>query len=273
MKLKNIALALTLISWPLGLYLKNTPQNYLLYVVPTVILAICYGLFKKGNHYFWIPFLLIPLISPKLAPFPLIISLLSLFYKRNKPATLFIIASLLIGFIFAKPFFGQTIFKIDYEAKQQIIRNTYLYPNVLLARINQNKLKIITDKLNSNFFATTDPANYFFAFHPREGYVENQNLDKYPFLSLPFLLLGLFYLNKNKNKVFIMPILFASILTLAILTNFDRQDFILYLPLSLIIIDGINVFEKRYPKIAKYYLLILIIFSLQQIIKLLITKS
>jgi len=273
MKLKNIILALTLTLWPFSLYLKNTPQNYISYLVPTLILLLGYTLFKKGKIFFWTVLLLIPFVSPKLAALPLAVSLLSLFFRRNKYSFLFIISSLILSFIFIKPLWGQTVFKFDYEAKQQIIRNTYLYPNVLLARLSQNKVKIITDKLNNNFFAITDPANYFFAFHPREGYVENQNLDKYPFLSLPFLLFGLYCLKKNKDKTFIIPVLVASVLTLSVLTNFDRQDFTLYLPLSLIIIDGINIFEKRWPKVAKYYWPMFIIFSLQEIVKLLITKS
>jgi len=201
---------------------------------------------------------------------PLLISLLNLF-KKDRSSLFFFTTSLIVGLIFFKPFAGQTIFRFDYEAKQQIIRNTYLYPNVFLARLSQNKVKIVTDKLNNNFFAITDPANYFFAFHPREGYVENQNLDKYPFLSLPFLLLSLYFLKDNAAKKFLIPVLIASIVNLSILTNFDRNDFILFVPLSLIIVEGINIFEKRYPKIKNYYWSIFVIFSIQQITKLLIS--
>ncbi len=271
-RLKNIVIAFVLILWPLDLYLKNTPQNYIAYIGPTLILLISYLLFKKNKIYFWVPFLLIPFVSPKLAVLPLSISLFSLFFKRNRFSALFITASLILGFIFIKPFWGQTIFKFDYEARQQVIRNTYLYPNVFLARLSQNKTKIISDKLNSNFFAITDPSNYFFGFHPREGYIENQNLGKYLFLSLPFLFLGLYYLKNNKNKGFVIPALIGSVLVLSVLTNFDRQDFVLFVPLSLVIIDGINIFEKKYSKISKYYWVIFVIFSLQQIARLFAVK-
>ena len=237
-KLKNLTLFLIAITWPLSLLIANTPKDFLSYIIP---------------------------LSPKFAILPLLFVLF--FYQFKKPK--FILISLVVLVIFFKPFFGQTIFTKDYEAEQKILQEQKLYPSIFLARLFQNKPKIFVDKFTNNFFAITDPNNYFFGFAPRQITVNNQNLKKFPFLALPFLLIGIFYFKKIKNYKLLLAVLIAIILNLSILTNFDRQDFILWIPLFLIIANGINIFNEHF-KYSKYYYLIFIIFSSIEILRILI---
>ncbi len=239
--LKKIVLFLILITWPISLYISNTFSNFI--------------------HYS------LPFLDPKFAIFPLFFVII--YFKFKKP--FLILISIFILILFIKPFSGQTIFISDHDAKEQIIQKGNLYNSIFLARLFQNKARTPLDKFTNNFFALTDPNNYFFGFAPRQITVDNQNLKKFPFLSLPFLFIGLYYLKDNKHKKIILAILIATIMNLCLLTNFDRNDFILWIPLFLIILNGLNIFNKRF-KYAKHYEFIFIIFSLVEILRIFIMK-
>lgn len=226
---RKIITLLILIVWPLSLYLNNTSSDFAKYIFP--------------------------FIEPKFAILPLVFVLI--FYKFNRP--LLIIVSILILIIFFKSFFGQTIFTKDYEAGQLVIQKQHLYNSVILARIFQNKPRIILDKFTNNFFAIADPNNYFFGFAPRQITVDNQNLKKFPFLSLPFLIIGLLNLKKLKGYKLLLSFLVSSVFCLSLLKNFDRHDFILWIPLSLIIIHGLKIFSNSNFKFKKVYVLLFII--------------
>ena len=234
--LKKIVIFLILITWPISLFVNNTFKDFLSYVFP--------------------------LFNPKFAILPLLFVLI--YFKFKKPVL--IIFSIIILLIFVKPFYGQTIFITNNDAKEVLIQKGNLYNSVFLARLFQNKARIPIDKASNNFFALTDPNNYFFGFAPGQIKVDNQNLLKFPFLSLSFILIGLYSINKLKNKKLILSFLLAGIINLTILTNFDRNDFILWIPLSLIIIYGLNVFNDRF-KYAKYYELIFVAFGFIEILK------
>jgi|WetSurSiteA1Bulk_404760.scaffolds.fasta_scaffold00617_5 hypothetical protein len=268
MKLKKIIVALTLLFWPLGLFFKNTPRDFLNYLVPTVIILITFFLFKHKKNYYFLPLLVIPFISPKLILIPILVFAYEAIINKKRVNAIFLFLALLFSALFIKSFWGQTIFHYDYEARQTILRNTYLYPNIPMARFFQNKTKIISDKLSGNLFSLTDLSNYYFGSHPRENNLNNQNLDKFPYFALPLLLLGIYFFNKDDNKKFILPILIASFINLLVLNNFDRNDFVLFFPLALIHINGIEYLENKLPKKIKYYYWIFLIFSVQQLARL-----
>lgn len=168
-------------------------------------------------------------------------------------------------------FSTETIFKDDYQAKQLILRNIGLYPTPLFARVFQNKPRIYINKYLTNFFSLTDPNNYFFGLHPQpiHGYV---NIFKYPFLTIIFFFFGIFGV---KKFVKIRPILFflvTSILLLSTLANPEGFDLILWVPLSFIIIKGVNVFYEKHPKSFKYFSLIFILFAIPEIIRVFYTR-
>ncbi len=245
--LKKITIFLILIVWPISLFVNNTPKDFLNY--------------------------LLPFLNPKFAIFPLLFIVIYFRFKKPvltlKTQALLIVISTIILILFLKPFYGQTIFITNNDAKQELIQKGNLYNSIFLARLFQNKVRIPLDKATSNFFALIDPNNYFFGFAPRQIAVDNQNLKKFPFLSLPFMLIGLYYFTKNKNWKLILGILITSIINLSLLTNFDRNDFIMWIPLSLIIIHGLNTFDVKF-KYAKYYYTIFIVFSLIEILRLFI---
>ena len=72
-------------------------------------------------------------------------------------------------------------------------RHFYRFANWL----EQRKEALIFYKLQENFFEVMDPNLYFFANHPRErvGVVE---YEKFPYIFLPFLVIGLLSLEKIK---------------------------------------------------------------------------
>jgi len=237
MNYKKIVITLTLLFWPLSLLLANTFPNFLGYIFP--------------------------IFQPKFAILPLIFILLNFKKKYLK----YLVLSIIFLIILWKPFFGQTILKFDYEKGQQVLQRSQLYPNVYLARVFQNKARVPFDKFTGNFFALTDPNNYFFGFAPRQITIDNQNLQKFPFLSLVFLIATAFSLNSLKHRKLIITFLLATVLNLSILGSFDRNDFILYYPLSLLIIHGVNIFDKKYANYSKYFYLLFIVISIFELIR------
>jgi len=237
------------------------------------LLALSFILSKPRPKLHFLPILTIPIIEPKLALLPFSIAALNLLWaKERKKAFVPVFVSLIILIVLWKPFLGQTIFTPDYEARQEVIRKTQLYPSVFTARLFQNKARIYIDKITDNFFALIDPNNYFFGFAPRQ-IVNNQNLNKYPFLSILFALYGLYSLGKSENKNMLVSTLFAGVFTLSMLTVFDRNDFILWLPVSLIFVHGVNRFKKEHPNKARLYFLIFLFFALPELIKIFVQFS
>lgn len=278
MKSQKISIILILIIlivfsfWPTSLYLANILTNFIRYIIPTIFIIISYILFKTKKTYYLIPLFLIPFCEPKLSILPIFAVCLDFVFEKK--TTKFIIgllvALIVFGFNF-NSFKGETIFNKDYEAQQLIIRNIHLYQTPLLARIYQNKARTFIDKFDDNFFALTDPNNYFFAFHPREIPVKNQNLAKFPFLAIFLFLFGLFKCIKEKSNRYLFVIISSLLLSLSILTNFDRQDFILWFPLALIITEGVKYIINNFPKIYKYAFIIFILISIWELVRTIIT--
>lgn len=160
--------------------------------------------------------------------------------------------------------FTNTVFRQDYQAEQRILEKINLYPTVFFARVFQNKAKIYLDKAGNNLLALTDLNNYFFGFHPRQ-IVGNQNIKKFPFVSIIFFLVGLFYFSNLKHKRFIMLLLIPSLIYLSFLESFDRIDFLLWLPLTLIILGGLEIVQNS--KYWKYTVVIFWVFTIPQIIR------
>jgi hypothetical protein len=160
----------------------------------------------------------------------------------------------------------QTVFKNDYQGEQLVLRNIHLYPTPLFARVFQNKPRIYLTKYIDNFFAITDLNNYFFASHP-VPITENLNLFKYPFVDIVFFIVGLLYIANSKYKKLILAIFVPTIFILSALIKFEGFDFILWVPISLIIINGINVLELRNKKLFTVISLIFILFAIPEILR------
>jgi len=248
MRTRNLVILISLAFWPIGLFLANTKSDFINYLLPTLLVGISFFISYKKNKLYPVPLLIVPFIEPKLALLPISIILADLlFFKdKTKHIIVFLLIATLIFAINFKSFKGQTVFLSSNNDVQKVIQKSQLYPTVFLARTFQNKPRIIIDKIVFNFFALTDPNNYFFGFHPRENPIENQNLTKYPFPSFILFFTGAFLISKSKFKKEIVIFLGGSIVALVVLQIFDRQDFILWIPLSVILCEGAVYFQKKY---------------------------
>lgn len=231
---------LTLCLWPVNLYLKNTLPDFTTYVIPAVLLIISYFLYSKESKYHLGPILLIGLYEKKLLILPIIFIGIELLINFKKEILTFFIASLVIFFWQYSSWRGQTVFNRDYEGEQLLIRNIHLYPNIPMARIFQNKPKLYLGKVTTNFFTLIDLNNYFFAGHPAPTTTPTQELYKYLWPLLIFLIIGIYHFKDIKNKNFVTISFISCIVTLSLLNNFDRNDFVLWFPVSLVIIHGIK---------------------------------
>lgn len=266
-KLEFIAVGLSVLFWPLSLLLANTPSDFLSYLLPALLVGLSFVLLSRNQRFYLAPLLFIPLVEPKLAAFPLMVAVLAFLWQREKRFLVFTLLSFLILVFTWRGFWGQTVFTPDYQAQQEVIAKTYLYPSVFLARLFQNKPRIYLGKFNHNFFALGDPNNYFFGFHPREILLDNQNLNKYPFLSIVFAFLGFYYLRKHPRWKFISILLISSALSLSLLKIFDRNDFILWVPLSLVLIHGVKTFQAKQKKKAVIFYLIFFAFTIPELFR------
>ena len=264
MKLKTIVVSFCLLFWPVSLFLANTPSNFLHYAIPTAFL-ICFCLLHKAKNFLYpAPLLAIPFFEPKLTILPAVFFLIIFFIDKTKINLISLIISLLILIPLFPAFKSQTIFHPDHNAYQKVIQDTRLYNNIFEARLFHNKARVYLDKVNDRFFALTDPNNYFAGFHPREIIVDNQNLKKLPLFSIIFLGASLLNLKTLKNKKLILVLLLASVINLSFLTNFDRTDFILYLPFTLLTIYGINILTKKHSlKVSLFLVLFILISSIE----------
>lgn len=269
LNVKYITFLFCLSFWPISLFLANTTIDFLRYFVPIIIVFICFLLFSNNWRLFLAPLIIIPFIEPKMAIFPFVTILLFILWSKEKRYRLFLCFSLLVLAFNWKAFWGQTIFRPDYQKQQEIIGKSYLYPSVFTARLFQNKPRTYINKFSNNFFAITDPNNYFFGFAPGQIIIDNQNLVKFPSLSLSFLLVGLYFIGQNKHKKIILAFFIAAILNLSILTNFDRNDFILWIPMFLVIFSGLDIFDRKF-KYARHYYLIFILVTCIELIRIFI---
>lgn len=277
--LKFVTIAMILMLWPLNILLKNGILEFLYYASPVIFIFSSFLLYSKKNVY-W-PLLLIPIafINTALLFFPSLVSLLNfIFLSRTKLALFILLFSLLTTVLGLSTFFSKSIFVDDYQERQSVIRKGQLYPTVWLARLFQNKPSIYLERYEFNLTALTDPNNYFFGFHPREIVTNNQNLIKFPFLSIVFFLMGLYYLGKNiyfrrkelAHWKFLVVVIISLIFCLSLLTSFDKHDFVLFIPLSIIMFTGFNIFIKNLNNSKKICLSIFLIFGFLEYIQLFI---
>lgn len=259
---------ITLSFWPISLYLANTKSDFIQYLLPALIVSISFVIYKKSKLLSVIPILFITVIEPKLALFPIFFMGFQYILFKEKKYLICVLASLLFFTYSYNSFKGQAIFVSDHEAKQQVVRDSTLYPSIFLARTFHNKARIIADKYIFNFFALIDPNNYFFGFHPRQ-LVGGQNLAKFPFLNIIPLLYGVYYLGKYKYKSFTLITIISGVMSLSFLINFDRNDFLLWIPISMIILHGLVEMMKN-KIVFKIYILSFLILVIPEIVRIFI---
>lgn len=263
--LRLIIIFLILFFWPLNFLLHNQVLDTIHFFLPGILLVVGLTLFKDFTLGRLIVLAGIPLLNTSLLFSPLA----SIWCGRSRWGLFLVGLIMVITLYFSwQPFLGSSIFYFSQDDQQKIIRQGYLYPSVWLSRTFQNKPSIYLDRFLSNFFAITDPNNYFFGFHPREIGVENQNLQKLPFLSLIFFLIGLYY--SVMGKKWLLVSLLLVVVNLSLLKNFDKSDAILWLPIVLITIEGLKKFDRLPAKISLPFIAVFLILTLTEYLHLLI---
>ncbi len=156
-----------------------------------------------------------------------------------------------------------TIFAPDYQAKQSILRNTYLYPTVFMARLFQNKWLIPLNKFKSNFFTLLDPNYYFFASHPRE-LDGNQNLVRLPFVLLFFLLVGIFNFSTLRRSRLYGCLFLIFILSLSLLNHFSSYDLLLWPFFCLFIFHGFRSLSRQNSRLNQFLVFSLLLVTFME---------
>ncbi|KKQ26391.1 MAG: hypothetical protein US62_C0022G0007 [Candidatus Woesebacteria bacterium GW2011_GWA1_37_8] len=131
-------------------------------------------------------------------------------------------------------------------------RHFYRFANWL----EQRKEALIFYKLQENFFEVMDPNLYFFANHPRErvGVVE---YEKFPYIFLPFLVIGLLSLKKSSFKILLLSS--SPLILLSLIGNSNPMGpFSLFPTLAAFIAVGLEPIFKN----KKYLFVFLMLFSL-----------
>lgn len=254
---------LSLLFWPISLFLQNDFPSTLRYFSLALIIFLTWYTYSRGfsKPYFFL--FILPFLYPPLVLLPLLFFVFSFFFRSPSiliPKKYFLV-SLLLFFFFSSSFYTQSIFLYSRSFEESVHTNISAYSSPLFGRLFHNKLKTNTSLFSVRFFALTDPNNYFFGFHPREIKRENQNLQKFPFLGIFFLLYGIYFFPRHLHKNFFFSLFFACLFSLCFLTDFDRFDFLLYPLISIVYIYGITTFFKRYPH-SFFLFRIFLVFSL-----------
>lgn len=158
---------------------------------------------------------------------------------------------------------------LDYDT---LVKSIGLFKSRSLARLEYNRFTPMVAKYSLNFFSLIDPNNYFFGFHPRENVIPNQNLIKFPPLSIVFFLTGLYLWSNLKHHRFIFSLSLISILSLSFLNIFDGFDLILYLPLALIIRHGLRQFSAKKSFFVAPFLFLFCLASIVDLLRIILIR-
>lgn len=112
--------------------------------------------------------------------------------------------------------------------------------------IEQNKLIIALSRIEENLFGNLDINQYFFAGFPRNN---NSDFQKFPFITLPFFIIGLYKMLAKKYFRTLVILLLIPIIILSLIGN-DNQfgPFILFPFLILAIFSAIKFLIAKLRK-------------------------
>lgn len=242
---KNILFYLLIIIfsifWPISFVKAN--WDWMAYLLPALVVIVDYLLcIKKSKLQNWVV-LLIPFLQPSLSLIPLFIGIWVVVKEKfSKLSVVYLMLALILVSTNWKQFSVNSVINIRENDIQTIERQRLPYENKFLGKIFQNKATVVSKKYFDNLFLIIDPNNYFFALHPREIAIDNQNLTKFPFVAIIFFIVGIYSL-LNKKDIYnnwIIKIGLSVTLALSFLNNIDKYDIILIWPIILICVLGIS---------------------------------
>jgi hypothetical protein len=127
---------------------------------------------------------------------------------------------IIITFLVLRVGFDKNIFFTSSREQLQLNERHGLYA-IELGQLFTNKVSLhfykyfsgSIRKLEQNLFYSLDPNLYFFASHPRER-AEVGEFDKYPWVLLPFFIVGLFLVIQYRYLVVITYLIGASVISI-----------------------------------------------------------
>lgn len=126
--------------------------------------------------------------------------------------------------------------------------------------LEERKESIIFTRVTSNLFENLDPNLYFFSNHPRQR-VGIKEFEKFPYILLPFFLLGIFDLVSKKNKIFWLISFLVPLTILSIIGNKNNLGpFSLFPFIAVSICEGLKRLHSKYLKI---FILVLVLVLIQ----------
>jgi len=137
----------------------------------------------------------------------------------------------------------ETIFYKDKTEELKFLEKLSLDTS-FIKKFYYNKTTLIQDRYFKNVMVLTDLNNYFFQMHPREDVPNVDYRIKYFYLSIILLIFGIIDSIKNKQNKKVWLLLVAEILVVSFFRKIDGIDFIIYFPLSAIMIDGLKSINK-----------------------------
>jgi len=115
--------------------------------------------------------------------------------------------------------------------------------------LEERKESIVFNRVLTNLFENLDPNLYFFSNHPGQR-VGIKEFEKFPYILLPFFLLGMFNLNKKKNMVFWLISFLVPLIILSIIGNKNNLGpFSLFPFFTISIHEGLKILQNKYFRI------------------------
>lgn len=156
-----------------------------------------------------------------------------------------------------------SLMEISNDDRRIIDMRLRAYPPKLLRLgywLEERKESIILNRITTNLFENLDPNLYFFSNHPGQR-VGIKEFEKFPYILLPFFLLGMFNLIKKKNMMFWSMSFLVPLMILSMIGNKNNLG-----PFSLFPFFVVSVNEglKKIPnKYLKIFIIVLIVVLIQ----------
>ncbi len=122
--------------------------------------------------------------------------------------------------------------------------------------LEERKESLFFNRVATNLFENIDPNLYFFANHPRQR-VGIKEFEKFPYVLLPFFLLGVFDSLHRKNKLFWLISFLVPITILSIIGNKNNLG-----PFSLFPFFAVSIYKGLKKLRSKYLTIIIIVLAL-----------
>jgi hypothetical protein len=261
----GVSAFLIFVFWPISFYLANR-QVWLVFAASTLVIVLNWVLYTQKVKYHYFIYLILPLLHPVFLFVPIISIIFHLKGISSKTLAAYAGILMLLILLTFKSFYAYSIFTPDPLAKDTLIKKISLISARNLARVYENRFTIPLEKFKSNIFESLDINNYFFAYHPQE-LGSSQNLIKFSYLTIMLFIFGIYYLNENIHKKWLLSTIFSSIVSLALINNQDRYESLLYVPVSLVCFYGLKKIVTSNNYLSKFFMVIYILISLTELIR------